>query len=302
MGERSWRAFSKRRGEVISYEVAAVRFATQTRFQKIDIVETVSHGLCLFLDDKIQSADVDEFVYHEALVQPAMVAHPHPRRVFIAGGGEGATLREALRHNTVERVLMVDIDEQAVAACREHLEPVHRGAFSDPRLQLVHDDARAVLARETEDFDVMLVDVTDPLAGGPSYRLFTREFYQLARSRLSPEGVLAVQAESGDVDVLDGHLAIRQTIAEVFRHAAGYRVHVPSFGESWAFVVASDAVDVAGLAPDAIDAALQHRGCWPLRFYDGLTHRALFTPDRRYRELLRASHPIITDAQPLTIE
>ncbi len=298
-----WKTFSKRRGEQTSLQLTgAPPVKVRTQFQSLEVVDTVAYGRSLFLDEKIQSGQSDEFVYHEALVQPAMLAHPAPRRVFIAGGGEGATAREVLRHRGVESVVMVDIDEEAVAACRTYLGAVHQGAFDDPRLRLIYDDARAELERDAAGFDVIVVDVTDPLAGGPSYRIFTREFYQIARSKLRPGGVLAVQAESGDVGALEGHCAIIKTLKSVFSRVEGYRAHVPSFGETWGFAVASDAALPSDLSAETVDRLLAERGCAGLRFYDGITNRALFSPDRYYRDQLAAPAVVIDDDHPLVIE
>lgn len=302
MPQDLWKTFSKRRGERTSLQLTRPPLRITTPFQALEIADTVSYGRALFLDEKIQSALADEFIYHEALVHPAMVTHPSPRRVFIAGGGEGATLREVLRHRCVESVVMVDIDPEAVAACRQHLGEFHQGAFDDPRVQVVHDDARAALERSDTAFDVVIVDVTDPLAGGPSYRLFTREFYQIVRAHLQPGGLIAVQAESGDCGVLDGHLAIVKTLATVFAGVDGYRAHVPSFGETWGFAVASDGALPSHQTPEQVDQVLAARGCGALRFYDGVTHRALFSPDRYYREALRQANLVIDDDHPLVIE
>jgi spermidine synthase len=298
-----WQTFSKRRGERTSLLLTgAPKVSVKTSFQAMDIVDTVAYGRALFLDGKIQSSQTDEFIYHECLVHPALVAHAGPRRVFIAGGGEGATLREILRHKTVESVVMVDIDGEAVEACRTYLADVHQGAFDDPRVELVYADARAELEKAEADFDAIVVDVTDPLAGGPSYRIFTREFYQLARARLRSGGVIAVQAESADTGALEGHLAIVNTLRSVFARAVGFRAHVPAFGESWGFGVASDGVLPSDLTPDAVDYVLQRRGCASLRYYDGLTNRALFTPDRHYRGAMNRVSTVIDDAHPLVIE
>lgn len=293
-----WKELALRRGEKISYEIRRTLLSRQTKFQKLEVFDTVAYGLAMFLDDKIQSSSADEFVYHEALVHPAMLAHPAPRNVFIAGGGEGATLREALRHNTVERVVMVDIDEEAVKACIEHLKPWHQGAFTDKRTTLLHEDARAYLEKTDQTFDTILVDVTDPLVGGPSYLLFTREFYQLAYRRLAPNGTIAVQAESGDLTVLEGHLAIARTLGDVFPSVHAYQAHVPSFGESWGFVVGSKGKDPADLTSDEVDEALEARGCSGLRFYDGITHRALFSPPRYVREAQSQVNRVLTDGNP----
>ena len=303
MPQDLWKTFSKRRGEQTSLQLAnSLSVVIRTPFQVLEIVDTVAYGRSLFLDEKIQSAIADEFIYHEALVHPAMVTHPAPRRVFIAGGGEGATAREILRHSTVELVLMVDIDPDAVEACRTHLADFHQGAFNDPRLILVHADARAELERSQDTFDVIIVDVTDPLAGGPSYRIFTREFYQIAREHLAPGGLIAVQAESGDCGVLEGHVAIVHTLASVFSRATGYRAHVPSFGETWGFAIASDERLPEDLTAQAVDRTLGARGCSNLRFYDGLTHRSLFSPDRYYRDALARTSTVIDDGHPLVIE
>lgn len=297
-----WKTFSKRRGEQTSLQlVAPPILRLQTPFQQLEIVDTVPYGRCLFLDEKIQSGQTDEFIYHEALVQPAMVTHPAPRRVFIAGGGEGATAREILRHPSVGEVVMADIDAEAVAACKTYLPDAHRGAYDDPRLRLVYDDARAELERAGA-FDVIVVDVTDPLAGGPSFRIFTREFYALARAHLRAEGIIAVQAESGDQGTLEGHVAIVHTLGSVFRRSFGYRAHVPSFGETWGFAVAGDGRLPADLTPDGVDTVLRERGVADLRFYDGWTNAHLFTPDRYYREALARQTPVLDDAHPLVIE
>src|SRR5207249_6662704 len=118
--------FTKRPGERLAYEAERVLLARRTKFQKLEIADTISYGRALFLDDKIQSAELDEFIYHESLVHPALVLHPEPHTVMVVGGGEGATVREVLRHRSVARVTMVDIDAEAVDACRRYLESWHQ--------------------------------------------------------------------------------------------------------------------------------------------------------------------------------
>ena len=303
----NWKEFSKRDGERIAYEVTATLLEARTRYQELGIYDTVSNGRALFLDGKIQSAEYDEFIYHEALVHPALLCHPLPRRVMIAGGGEGATLREVLRHPSVERAVMVDLDAEVVDAARRHLPQWHAGAFDDPRTELLHEDARAYL-ESAEPFDAIVVDVTDPLAGGPSYRIFTREFYELAYSKLAPGGAISVQAESADVIVLEGHLAILRTVASAFPVARAYHDHVPSFAEAWGFVVGvkTDAagltVDPAALSANEVDALIATRRLTGLRYYDGETHLRLFSRPKYEREAESASGGrIITDDNPLVI-
>ena len=126
-------------------EVSRRVYSGHTPFQKVEIVDTVSFGRVLLLDGKTQSTEADEFVYHESLVHPVLLSIPDPKRVFIGGGGEGATLREVLRHRSVKEAVMVDLDAEVVALCREHLATWHQGAFDDPRTTLVHDDALTFL-------------------------------------------------------------------------------------------------------------------------------------------------------------
>jgi spermidine synthase len=270
----------------------------RTAFQSLAISDTEAFGRALFLDDKIQSAERDEHVYHESLVHPALIAHPEPRRVYIAGGGEGATLREVLRHPSVERAVMVDIDGEAIDFVKQHMGAWHRGAFDDPRTELVIGDARAHLERSDERYDAIVVDVTDPIAGGPSYLLFTAEFYRLAAARLNPGGILALQAESTAAPLLLGHAAIVHTLAIAFPIARGYAAFVPSFGEPWGFAVASRELDPAGLSPDEIDRRTRARSL-ELRHYDGETHRHMFALPRGVRDAIAGADRPITDDRPL---
>src|SRR6266481_8068312 len=135
----------------------------RTKFQQVEIMETASYGKCLVLDGRIQSSEADEFVYHEALVHPGLLAVDlPPTPVLVIGGGEGATLRETLKCPSVQRAVMVDIDDEVVALCRQHLPEMHRGAFDDPRTELRHEDARAYLERTDERFDLIIVDLVEP--------------------------------------------------------------------------------------------------------------------------------------------
>jgi len=214
-------------------------YSGRSKFQAVEIINTGSFGVCLILDGKIQSSEVDEFIYHEALVHPAMLTHHQPERVFIAGGGEGATLREVLAHKTVKRAVMVDIDEEVVSLCRRLLPSWHQKAFDDPRVELHFVDARKYLEESSEKFDVMIIDLVDPLEHGPARLLYTREFYQIVEQKLGPAGIMSVQAESAEWTSLDNFTAITSTLRNVFPIARPCQVHVPSFLGLWGFVAAS---------------------------------------------------------------
>jgi spermidine synthase len=131
--EGDWFVDQDSPGDLVAVRREEVLAAGRTPFQEYEIFVSSLWGMALILDGRLQSAELDEFVYHEALVHPALVAHPDPRRVLVMGGGEGATLREVLRHRPVSRAVMVDLDGELVEVCRRHLPSFHEGAFDDPR-------------------------------------------------------------------------------------------------------------------------------------------------------------------------
>ena len=275
-------------------------YSGRTKFQSVDIIKTGSFGTCLILDGKIQSSEADEFIYHEALVHPAMLTHPRPENVFIAGGGEGATLREVLAHKTVKRAVMVDIDEEVVGLCRRFLPSWHEKAFDDPRTELHFVDARKYLDESSEEFDVIIIDLADPLEQGPARLLYTKEFYRIVAQKLGPSGIMSVQAESSEWTNLDNFAAIVSTLGDVFPVALPYQVHVPAFLGLWGFVSASQSLDPCKLTPEEIDTRIATRISRELKSYDGLTHQAMFTLPKHIRHQLAISKRVITDQEPIS--
>jgi spermidine synthase len=253
------------------------------------------------LDGKIQSSEADEFIYHEALVQPAMLTHPHPETVFIAGGGEGATLREVLSHKTVKRVVMVDIDEEVVALCQKFLPNYSRGSFKDKRTELLHTDAREYLARSRELFDIIIIDLPDPIEEGPAYLLYTQEFYHLVRDRLTANGIISVQAGSAALTELLNLASVNKTLKSVFPIVCPYQTDVPCFGGPWGFCLASLNLNPVQLSPSEVDKRISARSLMHLKFYDGLTHQGIFSLPKHLREELSRQGRLITDNQPLYV-
>ena len=282
------------------HSIKEMIYSGRSKFQSVDIINTGSFGICLVLDGKIQSSEADEFVYHEALVHPAMLTHPRPESIFIAGGGEGATLREVLAHKTVKRAVMVDIDEEVVSLCRRFLPSWHQNAFDDPRAELHFVDARKYLEQSSDKFDVIIIDLVDPLEQGPARLLYTREFYQIVKQKLGHDGIMSVQAEPAEWRNLDNFTAIANTLRNVFPIARPYQAHVPSFLGLWGFVSASQSLDPAELTAEEIDTRISIRISKKLKSYDGLTHRAMFTIPKHIRQQLAASKRIITDKEPIS--
>ena len=280
------------------HSIEEVLYRGQTKFQSIEIIRTGSFGKCLVLDGKMQSSEVDEFIYHEALVQPAMLTHPCPETVFIAGGGEGATLREVLSHNTVKRAVMIDIDEEVIDACKKFLPDHSQGAFEDKRTELHHVDARDYLAKCEETFDIIIIDLPEPIEEGPAYLLYTQEFYQLVRKKLTANGIISVQSGSASLNELLNFSSVNHTLKSVFPIVRPYQTDVPAFGGPWGFCLASLNLDPI-MPPAEIDGRIAARSLNDSRFYDGLSHQGMFSLPKHLRTELSQPTRLITDNQPL---
>lgn len=280
------------------HSIEEVLYRGRTKFQTIEIIRTGSYGRCLVLDDKIQSSELDEFVYHEALVHPALISHPRPQTVFIAGGGEGATLREVLLHNTVKKAVMVDIDEEVIAICKEYLPDFNRGSFNDERTELIHTDARKYLEECGEAFDIIIIDLTEPIEEGPAYLLYTKEFYRLVSEKLTENGIISVQAGSAAFNELLNFSAVYNTLKTSFPEVHPYQVDVPSFGGPWGFCLASRNISPI-MSIEEVDRRLSARSLNNLKMYDGLTHQCLFSLPKHLREELHRQTRLITDDEPL---
>ena len=273
----------------------------RTPFQEVCIVSTEAFGKKLFLDGIVQSSQADEFIYHEALVQPAMLAVGNAQRVLILGGGEGAVLRETLRWNTVTTATMVDLDGDVVTACRTHLPEWSQGAFEDSRTTLLHTDAVRFLRDTTEPYDVIISDMTDPVEDGPSTFCFTTEYFAAINNALSDNGVVAVQAGPQSPPEIALHAKVIRTMQTVFPFVVAYPCNAAVYGRPLGFVVASRSPIVERLAVERtaslIATNMVDAGAH-LRYLDaslvsGLLHTPVFV-----RTAIASATSIYTDAEP----
>jgi thermospermine synthase len=277
------------------YKVKEILASTQSKFQNVDVMDLEPFGRCLVIDGLLQSCEVDEFVYHESLVHPALLLHPNPKKVYIGGGGEGATAREVLRHKSVEKCVMVDIDEHVVAFCKEHLAE-NKEAFADPRLDVVIDCAKAQLEKAGAEFDVIIMDLDDPLEGGPCYQLYTKEFYDMCKTKLTPGGILVTQ--SGQAGIKRHHIvwsAIHSTLKASFPRVLPYNQAVYSFMDEWGWNLAlSDANSPHKLSVEEVDKRIKDRIKGELKFLDGESWQGLFATSKMHRKTLAAETIVMT--------
>ena len=146
----------------ITREIDYIIKQGKTKFQEYLFFNSKTNGVCIALDDDIQSCEVDEILYHEALVHPAMLLHKSPKNVLIMGGGEGATAREVLKHSSVlEKVVMVDIDEEFVELCKKTIPSWSKDVFDNHLLEVRYEDINQYLQKTNIKFDVVIGDLVD---------------------------------------------------------------------------------------------------------------------------------------------
>jgi len=262
--------------------------STKTKFQKVEIIDTHKLGRIVTLDNKIQSAEIDEFIYHEALVHPAMITHPNPETVLILGGGEGATLREVLKHPSVKKVVMIDIDEEFVHLCTRYLKQWHMGSFDDTRVELIFSDAKEYIKKTTYLFDIIIADISDPVEEGPAQMLYTKKFYSPVKKALMPNGIFVTHATEvyyvSDKNIFS---RIFRTLSDIFPIADFYCEYIPSFSSLWGFVICSPTYSPFEMSSSQISERLKERGLGELSYYDLETHERLLRLPKCLRNHLK---------------
>ena len=281
--------------------ITKMLYSGRSKYQEIVVAELCNVGKALVLDGKIQSSAYDEWIYHESLVHPVMLAHPNPKRVAVIGGGEGATIREVLKHD-VEEVVMVDLDEEVIKVAKEYLPEWHQGAFEDPRTKLVIQDGRKFLEEaEPNSFDVIVLDLVDPTEGAPAAKLYTKEFYELVKRALKDDGIMVTQATSTSY-TLRMFAVIYRTVREVFGKAGGYHSFVQAFDATWGFVWGSNSADPSKLSAEQVDELIKRRIKGELKYYDGTTHVGMFALPKHVRKAMEDERVVSTDQQPFLLE
>ncbi|MCS6965522.1 MAG: polyamine aminopropyltransferase [Candidatus Kapabacteria bacterium] len=229
--------FSARAG--LTTDVEAILYDGSSAYQRITVLQSPTFGRMLLLDGAVMVTEWDEFIYHEILVHPALFLLPEPRRVLVVGGGDGGSVREILRHPSVESVDVVEVDEEVVKVA-QRLLPTVASRLSDPRVRIYYQDGVQFVAEVAEaPYDAIIVDAPDPVgvAGG----LFTQLFYQHCRRILRSDGILAIQSESPLHPVFRETLPrVRGMLQTLFQHVAPCWGPIPTYPTGiWTFTVAS---------------------------------------------------------------
>ncbi|MFB0565801.1 MAG: polyamine aminopropyltransferase [Candidatus Aminicenantaceae bacterium] len=283
------------------FKVDKVYYQGKTKYQLVQLFHNEVFGKVLFLDSKIQSAQIDEFIFHEALVHPALITHDMPQEVLVIGGGEGATLREILKHAPVDKAVMVDIDKKTVELCQEYLPEWSDGAFTNPKTKLIFGDARKYLERVKHKFDVIISDLTEPVRAGPSIYLFTKEFFEIVFHSLEEDGIFVIQAGSADPYYYHFFTSCKKTLEEIFPIVRPYRTFIFSFSLPWGFILASKKIDPLELQEKEISRRIRSRRIKNLKFYHSAFHKNLFSFPAYLINALKKGR-ILTDKKPFIWE
>ena len=255
----------------------------QTPYQLLEVYETPELGRMFRLDGANMTSDRDEFFYHENLIHPATIAHPRPLRALVIGGGDGGSSEELLKHSTLERVHMAELDPEVIEVSKAHFAKVHRGVFENPRLKITVGDGLAYLRTTVVRYDIVTLDLTDPV--GPSVELYTPETFALAKGAMAEGGALTLHIGSP----FSHPARVRETLdnlRRVFSRVTPYFVHIPIYGSVWGFACASDTLDPRTLSPSQVDKVIAERRIGDLQYYNGEVHQALFALPNYIRKLL----------------
>ena len=221
-----------------SIKVDKQLYSGQSEYQRIDVFESPEFGRFLTLDGYMMLTEKDEFIYHEMMTHVPLAVHPDCRRVLVIGAGDGGVIRELAKYDSIERIDMVEIDEEVVEVCRKYL-PQTACKLGDPRLNIYFLDGLKYVRRCENEYDLIVVDSTDPF--GPGEGLFTKEFYGNCFKALKEDGIMVNQHESPFY--ADDAVAMKRAhkrIVESFSISKVYQAHIPTYPSGhWLFGFAS---------------------------------------------------------------
>jgi spermidine synthase len=263
-------------GYEVKWKINKILHWERTPFQELAVLDTQEWGKALILDDALQVSEKDEFIYHEMIAHVPMFSHPDPRSVLIIGGGDGGTLREVCKHDTLESVDMVEIDARVVEVSKLHF-PLIASAYDDPRLTLFYCDGIEFVKNPSRKYDVVIVDSSDPV--GPAQQLFTREFYTNIFNCLNDDGMMVVQSES-PIFYQDVFSSVYRNLSSVFPIVRVYLATIPTYVSGpWTFTIGSKVYQ-----PE--QALGGRKTIDDLKYYNEQVHAAAFALPQYIKELL----------------
>jgi len=262
----------------IGCRVRQVLFSDQSPFQKVAVLDTLEFGRMLTLDNVIQTNIKDEFVYHEMITHVGLNTHPNPKKVLVIGGGDGGAVREIVKHEGIEKVVHVEIDQMVIDVAKKFFSELSVG-FEDPRVEIVVDDGIKHVQENKGVYDMIIVDSTDPV--GPAVGLFSGDFYSSVYDALTEDGLFVAQTES---PFFNSELIkqVTTTVKGIFPVTRLFWAVVPTYpGGYWTFTMGSKKYD-----PLAVDVDKDKISALKTKWYSSEIHRAAFMLQPFVKELL----------------
>jgi len=250
----------------ITMKINKTLHTEQTDFQMLEMVETAEFGNMLLLDGMVMTSQVDEFVYHEMVAHPVLHTHPNPKSVLVVGGGDGGVIREIMKHEKVEKAVLVDIDGKVIEYSKKYL-PEIAGELDNPRVEVRVDDGFMHIIKSKGLYDVIMVDSTEPV--GPAAPLFERGFYQGIYEALKEDGMFVAQTDNPwfKADLIQ---KVNRDVREIFPITRTYIANIPTYPSGlWTFTVGSKKYDPVAIKEEDIKDL-------PTKYYSPELHHACF--------------------------
>lgn len=260
----------------MTYKVKETLHTEKTKYQELAILDTYEFGRMLLLDGIVQTTIGDEYVYHEMITHVPLFTHKNPKKVLVVGGGDGGTIREILKHKSVEKAVLCEIDERVVELSKKYL-PEISCSLDDPRAEVfIGDGIKYVLDRKNE-FDVIIVDSTDPF--GAAEGLFNISFYKSLYECLTPDGIFVAQTET-PIYLPQVVKQVFDDVNNVFPITKLYMAAIPTYpGVYWSFTMGSKKYD-----PEKVDT---HKILeFGTKYYHMDLHKACFVLPKYVKDLL----------------
>lgn len=261
----------------ITAKIKRTLHTEKTEFQQLDMIETEEFGNMLVLDGMVMTTEKDEFVYHEMVAHVPLFTHPNPKHVLVVGGGDGGVIREVLKHPSVEKATLVEIDGKVVEYSKKYL-PTIAGALDDERVDVQIADGFMHIAKSENEYDVIMVDSTEPV--GPAVKLFEKGFYEGISKALKEDGVFVAQTDNPwfQQDLIRN---VYSDIKEIFPITRVYTANIPTYPSGlWTFTIGSKTKDPLDVSEDRFHDI-------ETKYYTKDLHKAAFALPKFVGDLLK---------------
>ncbi len=270
-------------GEIHSLKVDEIIAEGTTNGQTYEIVRLTNYGLGLFIAGRLQSAQLDEHIYHESLLWPGALLLKNVRDVLSFGGANGGVVRELLKIPTIESITVLDVDEALFQVCRHLLPHMHPSRFPDDRVEYIFGDPLAIFQKMCRSFDMVVADLPDATEHNYAFPLFEQSFYHSLRRVIRPNGLFVTQAGQAHPLACEFFNRTLHTMRREFAHVTPYTAAIPSFGIPWGFIIGSYTLDASRWNCHFLQARLNALPFSGLRNYDIETHAHMFNLPKALR-------------------